>query len=130
MDIKQLQKILFITTIVLSFQLPAFSAKKDEALIEVPKTYPAKYTSQYINEIKPIYKSVGKDEIFYVALDMLKGTNGEFYTKPSKMYRFNGNSPEFYFELSYDGIHPVKVRFARFIVQLAFIYNDADYMAE
>ena len=58
------------------------------------------------------------------------GTNGEFYTKPSKMYRFNGNSPEFYFELSYDGIHPVKVRFARFIVQLAFIYNDADYMAE
>ena len=58
------------------------------------------------------------------------GTNGEFYTKPSKMYRFNGNSPEFYFELSHDGIHPVKHRFARFIVQLSFIYNDADYMAE
>ena len=58
------------------------------------------------------------------------GRNGEFYPKPSKMYRFNGNSPDFYFELSYDGIHPVKSRFARFIVQLAFIYNDADYMAE
>ncbi len=78
MDSKQLRKILFITTIVLSFQLPAFSAKKSEELIEMPKTYPAKYTSQYIKEIKPIYKSVGKDEIFYVALDMLKGTNGEF----------------------------------------------------
>lgn len=78
MDIKQLNKILFITAIVLSFQLPAFSAKKSEELIEMPKTYPAKYTSEYINEIKPIYKSVGKDEIFYVALDMLKGTNGEF----------------------------------------------------
>lgn len=78
MDIKQLRKILFITAIVLSFQLPAFSAKKSEALIEMPKTYPAKYTSEYISEIKPIYKSVGKDEIFYVALDMLKGTNGEF----------------------------------------------------
>ena len=58
------------------------------------------------------------------------GKNGEFYTKPSKMYRFNGNSPDFYFELSYDGIHPQKHKFARFIVQLAFIYNDADYMAE
>ncbi len=78
MDIKQLRKILLITTIVLSFQLPALSAKKSEELIEMPKTYPAKYTSKYINEIKPIYKSVGKDEIFYVALDMLKGTNGEF----------------------------------------------------
>ena len=58
------------------------------------------------------------------------GKNGEFYTKPSKMYRFNGNSPDFYFELSYDGIHPIPHKFARFIVQLAYIYNDADYMAE
>ena len=40
--------------------------------------YPAKYTRAYINEIKDDYKSVGKDEIFYVALDMLKGTNGDF----------------------------------------------------
>ena len=78
MDSKQLRKILFITAIALAFQLPAFSAKKSEELIELPKTYPAKYTSEYIKEIKPMYKSVGKDEIFYVALDMLKGTNGEF----------------------------------------------------
>lgn len=40
--------------------------------------YPAKYTPQYISQIKDTYKTVGKDEIFYVALDMLKGTNGEF----------------------------------------------------
>ena len=78
MDSKQFRKILFITAIALAFQLPAFSAKKSEELIELPKTYPAKYTSEYIKEIKPMYKSVGKDEIFYVALDMLKGTNGEF----------------------------------------------------
>ena len=78
MDSKQFRKILFITAIALAFQLPAFSAKKSEELIELPKTYPAKYTSEYIQEIKPMYKSVGKDEIFYVALDMLRGTNGEF----------------------------------------------------
>ena len=58
------------------------------------------------------------------------GQSGEFYTKPSKMYRFNGNSPEIWFELSYDGIVPQKHRFARFIIELSFIYNDADYMAE
>ena len=78
MDSKQLRKILFITAIALAFQLPAITTKKSEELIELPKTYPAKYTSEYIKEIKPMYKSVGKDEIFYVALDMLKGTNGEF----------------------------------------------------
>ena len=58
------------------------------------------------------------------------GQAGEFYPKPSKMYRFNGNSPEIWFELSYDGITPRKNKFARFIIELAFIYNDADYMAE
>jgi len=40
--------------------------------------YPAKYTRSYIDQIKKDYEVVGKDEIFYVALDMLKGTNGEF----------------------------------------------------
>ena len=78
MDSKKLQKILLITTVILSFQLPAVSAKKNEELIELPKTYPAKYSSEYIKQITPIYKAVGKDEVFYVALDMLKGTNGEF----------------------------------------------------
>lgn len=62
----------------MSCQLPSFSAKKEAELIEMPKTYPAKYTSQYVKQITPIYKSTGKEEIIYVALDMLKGTNGEF----------------------------------------------------
>ena len=78
MDRKQIKKILFITAIILASQLPALSAKKNEELIAMPKTYPAKYTSQYVKQITPIYKPVGKDEVFYVALDMLKGTNGEF----------------------------------------------------
>lgn len=40
--------------------------------------YPAKYTPSYIAQIKKQYEMVGKNEIFYVAIDMLKGTNGEF----------------------------------------------------
>lgn len=43
--------------------------------------YPAKYTQTYIDQIKDEYKVVGKDEVFYVALDMLKGTNGDFSRK-------------------------------------------------
>lgn len=40
--------------------------------------YPSKYTATYIETIKKDYKAIGKDEVFYVALDMLKGTNGDF----------------------------------------------------
>lgn len=64
--------------LVVAFQFPAFSAKKTQELIEMPKTYPAKYSAQYVKQITPMYKDVGKDEIIYVALDMLRGTNGEF----------------------------------------------------
>ncbi len=44
----------------------------------VPKQYPKKYTPAYIKQITPGYKCVGKDEIFYVALDMLKDTKGMY----------------------------------------------------
>ncbi len=58
------------------------SQGKNQALKQqneaVNPLYPAKYTKPYIEKIKKDYSVVGKDEIFYVALDMLKGTNGEF----------------------------------------------------
>lgn len=75
MDIK---KIASISAIVIAIGIPSFAAKKDEQLIEMPKTYPAKYTAEYVKQITPLYKTTGKDEVIYVALDMLKGTNGEF----------------------------------------------------
>lgn len=75
MDIKNFKR--FAVMLLLLTALPA-SAQREEELIELPKTYPAKYTAQYINQITPIYKVTGKDEVIYVALDMLKGTNGEF----------------------------------------------------
>jgi len=43
--------------------------------------YPKKYTSEYVKGIKKDYDAVAKDEVFYVALDMLKGTNGDFSRK-------------------------------------------------
>ena len=45
------------------------------------KKYPAKYTEEYLKEIKPIYVKNTKEEVFHVALDMLKGTSGEFSRK-------------------------------------------------
>lgn len=45
---------------------------------DVNPLYPAKYTQGYIRQIKDQYKVVGKDEVIYVALDMLKDTNGNY----------------------------------------------------
>lgn len=96
-------------------------------------------TDDYLNEQKGdfTFENVWNRQSLFVHASFVTGTSfqvlGEdrdFYPKPSKMYRFNGNSPDFYFELSYDGIHPQKHRFARFVIQLAYIFNDADYMAE
>jgi len=42
---------------------------------------PKKYTKDYIEYIKDEYKVTGKNELIYVALDMLKGTTGEFSRK-------------------------------------------------
>lgn len=60
--------------------------------------YPEKYTDEYIIEnLKPIYKKVSKDEVVYVALDMLNGTSGDFSRKAILGNNLSG--------------HPVKVEF-------------------
>lgn len=42
---------------------------------------PSKYTQEYIDSISPEYKKVSNEQIFHVALDMLKGTLGDFSRK-------------------------------------------------
>lgn len=89
----------FLVSVILGVGIaPAFALKLDKPPMPKSKTtdaktvkattttqneavnplYPAKYTKKYIAEIKDTYKVIGKDEVFYVALDMLKGTNGDF----------------------------------------------------
>ena len=51
--------------------------------IEVPANIklPAKYTQQYIDSISDEYKEISNEQLFHVALDMLKDTSGEFSRK-------------------------------------------------
>lgn len=42
---------------------------------------PEKYTQEYIDSISPEYKNVSNEQIFHVALDMLKGTTGDYSRK-------------------------------------------------
>ncbi len=76
MKIKRfIDKILSAAVIVTIIQTGAIAAQPD---MTVPHQYPAKYTPEYIKQITPGYKDVGNDEVFYVALDMLKDTEGMF----------------------------------------------------
>lgn len=76
MKIKRfIDKILSAAVIVTIMQTGAIAAQPD---MTVPHQYPAKYTPEYIKQITPRYKDVGNDEVFYVALDMLKDTEGMF----------------------------------------------------
>lgn len=68
-------KILSTAVIFAIMQIGAIAAQPD---MTVPHQYPAKYTPEYIKQITPGYKDVGNDEVFYVALDMLKDTEGMF----------------------------------------------------
>ena len=75
-DLRNIIKAMLLT-VSITIALPAFSFGKKEPII-IPENYPKKYDAEYIERIKPLYKDVSEDHIFYVALDMLKDTNGEF----------------------------------------------------
>ena len=84
-----------------------------------------------------VFDNVWNREFLFVHASFVNGTSfnylgrsGEFYPKPSKMYRFGGSSQQFYFELSYDGRTPIQHTLGNFCIDLAFIYHDKDYQAE
>lgn len=77
MQLKNLIKnILILSSALIITANGAVAAKTPE--LTVPNQYPKKYTPEYIKQITPVYEDVGKDEVFYVALDMLKDTEGMF----------------------------------------------------
>ncbi len=76
MEVKRFFKIILAMAFICGVSCNFSEAAQQE--MTVPNQYPAKYTPEYIKQITPGYKDVGKDEVFYVALDMLKDTEGMF----------------------------------------------------
>ena len=58
------------------------------------------------------------------------GRSGDFYIKPSKMYKFTGNTTDFTLAISFNGYTPIRTNEISFIVELAYIYAEENYMAE
>jgi hypothetical protein len=56
------------------------------------------------------------------------GRGGEFYPKPSKMYR-HGNYADFFVETSLDGYHKVPMPYENWIVELSLILDADEYQS-
>ena len=70
-----MRKILLTLALMVAIPLNGYAKKSD---ITIPDNFPKKYDKNYVEAIVPVYKSVSKEPIVMVALDMLVGTNGEF----------------------------------------------------
>lgn len=71
----EIKKILLTIGVMITLPLSSI-AKQDD--IFIPANFPKKFDKAYVEGIIPVYKSVSKEPVVMVALDMLKGTNGEF----------------------------------------------------
>ena len=76
-------KSLLAVILVIFILTPCSGVCKDKKNLTPPnrEAYPTKYTDKYLEQLSEEYKPVTKDEVVYVALDMLKNTNGEFSRK-------------------------------------------------
>ncbi len=70
-----MRKILLTLALIVAIPLSGYAKKSD---IVIPENFPKKFDKNYVEGIVPVYKSVSKEPVVMVALDMLVGTNGEF----------------------------------------------------
>ncbi len=75
-----MKKILILFTAIIFSATTTFAAPKFEPVPGQVKL-PEKYTQEYIDSLSLEYKDVSKEQIFHVALDMLKGSSGDFSRK-------------------------------------------------
>ena len=102
-------KKIFITFAIFSLVFPASVFAKEDKIV-IPKNFPAKYDATYVTAIKPLYKSISKEPVVMVALDMLKGTNGEF-SRNAIMGNNLSNRP---IKVAFNNLSEVNEKYANF----------------
>lgn len=83
-----MKKVLLLIMSTVLFVSPVLAKK----VIPVPPDVklPPKYTSEYIDYIYEEYKNVTNEQLIMIALDMLKGTDGDFSRKAILGYNLTG----------------------------------------
>jgi len=74
-----MKKLFSLITAISLCGLPAISKSFDPVPSNVK--LPPKYTQEYIDKISPEYSKVSNEQLIHVALDMMKGTSGDFSRK-------------------------------------------------
>lgn len=74
-----MKKVLISVIALILGGAPVLAAKLEPVPIGVE--LPEKYSQEYIDSLADEYKKVSNEQIFHVALDMLKGTTGDFSRK-------------------------------------------------
>lgn len=74
-----MKKAVFVLLLLTLTAVPVFAAKPDPVSADLK--LPEKYTQEYIDALTEEYEKVSDEQIFYIALDMLKGTTGDFSRK-------------------------------------------------
>jgi len=72
MDLKKIILTLFTFTILVS------GADAATENIIIPDNFPEKYDKNYVEQIMPVYKSVSREPVVMVALDMMQSTSGDY----------------------------------------------------
>ena len=85
---KCMKKLLVLTILCFMINLPVLS--KGATPIPPGVVLPAKYNQEYIDNLYDEYKKVTKEQLIMVALDMLKGTDGDFSRKAILGYNLSG----------------------------------------
>ena len=83
-----MKKVLLLMLCSILLSMPVLAKKP----IPVPPNVklPSKYTEQYITFLNDEYKTVTNEQLIMVALDMLKGTDGDFSRKAILGYNLSG----------------------------------------
>jgi len=106
-----MKRIIILIILLIIFNVSnAFAFGKPEPVpptVELPK----KYTPEYIKYITEEYKCTSKYEIIYIAIDMLKGTEGDFSRKALLGHNLSG--------------YPIKIEF-RDLSSINKDYGDFD----
>ena len=78
--------------------------------VPVGVSLPSKYTPEYMETLNKEYKSVSKDQIIYVALDMMKGTTADYSRKAILGY----NLTQYPMKISFKNLSELNESYASF----------------
>jgi hypothetical protein len=125
-----------VTMQINSTQMDFRIAFSFENILKFLNVSPNDFQSYFINlEDKKVFNNVWNRKVLFLHASFVSdttagylGRGGEFYPKPSKMYKHD-NSPHFFIETSFDGYNKVPLYWENWILELTLIHDAEEYQS-